>query len=65
MTQPRCWEDENAQLFAQSLGVSPTSPDVRWPCRDYIGKVIKSTARICSEVGYKRERVAQQCSVAN
>ena len=28
-------------------------------------KVIKSTGRICSEVGYKRERVAQQCSVAN
>ena len=64
MTQLQCWEDENAQLFAQSLGVSPTS-HVRWPCRDYIGKVIKSTARICSEVGYKRERVAQQCSVAN
>ena len=39
MTQPQCWEDENAQLLAQSLGVSPTS-HVRWPCRDYIGKVI-------------------------
>ena len=64
MTQPQCWEDKNAQLFAQSLGVSPTS-HVCWPCRDYIGKVMKLTARICSDVGYKRERVAQQCSVAN
>lgn len=62
MTQPQCWKDEKAQLFARSLGVSPTCYVCR-PCRDDIGRVIKSTEYVPR--WDKRERVAQQCSIPN
>ena len=60
MTQPHCWKDENAQLFVQSLAPGVTNKS---SCRDYTGKVIKSTDYV--QRWDKRERVAQQCFIAN